>query len=144
MQSAQIFLPNTNSVNYSAHVLSLWGHKIRQIESLSSRNRCSVREPKIRDAQPSSNNRDKRIPQQRTERMGFARTGDTCSCVRRKDFIRGDAGIFKTLRDHKQDGDREGGEDAVRKCTAAGKPGSAWMWQMVKLAGERGVLRARG
>ena len=76
------------------------------------------------DAQPSSNNRDKRIPQQRTERMGFPRTEDTCICVRGKDFIRGDAGFFKTLREHKQDWDREGGEDAVRKCTAAG---SAWM-----------------
>lgn len=79
----------------------------------------------------------------REQRTGFPRTGDTCSCVRRKDFIRGDAGIFKTLRKHKQDGDREGGEDAVRKCTASGKPGSTWMWQMVRLAGERGVLRDR-
>lgn len=95
------------------------------------------------DAQPSSNNRDKRIPQQRTERMGFSRTRDTCSCVRGKDFIRGDAGIFKTLREHKQDWDREGGEDVVRKCTAAGSQDQPGCWQMVRLAGERGVLRDR-
>lgn len=93
------------------------------------------------DAQPSSDNRDKRIPQQRTERMGFPRTEDTCICVRGKDFICGDAGIFKTLREHKQDWDREGGEDVVRKdAQLQDQPGC---WQMVRLAGERGVPRDR-